>query len=394
MDDALLVRGFERVRDLARDRERLVNRQRARRQTLGERRAFHELEHEAADAVRPPPIHRSRRCADGSASPAPAPRVRSARAAPGSERKALATTLMATSRPSLVSRARYTSPIPPAPRRERICVRTDLPAHERRRAPRQPGRAPPRSPIGVRGTAPPSARAPAAPPPPVAAPRRLRMPPRRTRPAREHRGRAPRRRGLRYGCRRSGSVTALSPSSSRSNQSFASRQSRLTVSGDTWSTSAVSSTLKPPKKRNSIDPALPNVNRRQCLQGAIQRQHVHCRFRRRDEPFVQRHSLRRRRRVCDSRATARDRRARGASGGPKSPRKCARSCQRTRRASVNRRNASFTSAVVCNVWPRRSRPHVPASQPAQLRLHERRQLLERAIIAVAPRPQQLGDRPG
>ena len=38
--------------------------------------------------------------------------------------------------------------------------------------------------------------------------------------------------------------------------------------------------------------------------------------------------------------------------------------------------------------------HVPARQAAQLRLDERRQLLERAIIAVAPRPQQLGDRPG
>jgi len=43
-----------------------------------------------------------------------------------------------------------------------------------------------------------------------------------------------------------------SPSSSRSSHSFASRQSRLTVSDETWSTSAVSSTLKPPKNRNSI----------------------------------------------------------------------------------------------------------------------------------------------
>ena len=45
------MRRFERLRDLARDRECLLNRQRTRRQTLGERRAFHELEHEAADAV-------------------------------------------------------------------------------------------------------------------------------------------------------------------------------------------------------------------------------------------------------------------------------------------------------------------------------------------------------
>jgi hypothetical protein len=38
--------------------------------------------------------------------------------------------------------------------------------------------------------------------------------------------------------------------------------------------------------------------------------------------------------------------------------------------------------------------HVPSGQAAQLRLDERRELLERAIIAAAPRPQQLGDRPG
>ena len=46
VDDALLVGRFERLRDLARDRERLLNRQRTQGQTLGERRAFHELEHE------------------------------------------------------------------------------------------------------------------------------------------------------------------------------------------------------------------------------------------------------------------------------------------------------------------------------------------------------------
>ena len=51
MDDALLMRRLERVGDLARDRERLLNGSGARRQTLGQRRAFHELEHEAAHAV-------------------------------------------------------------------------------------------------------------------------------------------------------------------------------------------------------------------------------------------------------------------------------------------------------------------------------------------------------
>ena len=39
-------------------------------------------------------------------------------------------------------------------------------------------------------------------------------------------------------------------------------------------------------------------------------------------------------------------------------------------------------------------PHVPASQAAKLRLDERREPLEGVVFAVAPRPQQLGDRTG
>ena len=38
MDDALLVRGFERLGDLPRDRQRFVERQRPARDALGERR--------------------------------------------------------------------------------------------------------------------------------------------------------------------------------------------------------------------------------------------------------------------------------------------------------------------------------------------------------------------
>src|SRR5438093_259030 len=38
--------------------------------------------------------------------------------------------------------------------------------------------------------------------------------------------------------------------------------------------------------------------------------------------------------------------------------------------------------------------HVAASQAAKLRLHEWYEPLERALFAVAPRPQQLGNRPG
>ena len=42
------------------------------------------------------------------------------------------------------------------------------------------------------------------------------------------------------------------PESSRANQALANRESRITVSGATFRTTAVSSTVKPPKKRSSI----------------------------------------------------------------------------------------------------------------------------------------------
>jgi hypothetical protein len=42
------------------------------------------------------------------------------------------------------------------------------------------------------------------------------------------------------------------PVNSRKSQDRASRQSRMTVSGETFNTTAVSSTLRPPKNRSSI----------------------------------------------------------------------------------------------------------------------------------------------
>ena len=46
MDDPFLVRGFERLGDLARDRERLLDRHRPRAQPLGERLALDQLHDE------------------------------------------------------------------------------------------------------------------------------------------------------------------------------------------------------------------------------------------------------------------------------------------------------------------------------------------------------------
>ena len=52
MDDAVLVRGLERLGDLARDRERLGERQRPARDARREVVALDELHHERADAAR------------------------------------------------------------------------------------------------------------------------------------------------------------------------------------------------------------------------------------------------------------------------------------------------------------------------------------------------------
>ncbi len=61
---------------------------------------------------------------------------------------------------------------------------------------------------------------------------------------------------------------------SRASQALASLQSRRTVSGETFSTSAVSSTLKPPKKRNSTTRLFRGSTRARALQRIVQRDQV------------------------------------------------------------------------------------------------------------------------
>ena len=51
MDDARAMRRVERARDLHRNPQRLVERQRAFRQTIGERLAFDQFQHQRVDAV-------------------------------------------------------------------------------------------------------------------------------------------------------------------------------------------------------------------------------------------------------------------------------------------------------------------------------------------------------
>ena len=51
MNDPVLVGGFERLCDLLRDEKGFVQRDRAARNTLGERRAFDKLEDECTDSA-------------------------------------------------------------------------------------------------------------------------------------------------------------------------------------------------------------------------------------------------------------------------------------------------------------------------------------------------------
>ena len=51
MDDPAIVRRLQRVRNLPRNRQHLVWRQRARRQSIGERRPLRQLEHERLHAI-------------------------------------------------------------------------------------------------------------------------------------------------------------------------------------------------------------------------------------------------------------------------------------------------------------------------------------------------------
>ena len=52
MNDALLVRRFQRLGNLSGDRQRLVDRNRAGRDAIGERRAFDQFHHQRPSAVR------------------------------------------------------------------------------------------------------------------------------------------------------------------------------------------------------------------------------------------------------------------------------------------------------------------------------------------------------
>ena len=114
MDDAGTVSAIEGIGDLDTDLQRLRDRQRSLLQSLLQRLAGDVLHHQVVDAVLVADIVQDadvrvvqrRNAARFALEPLAATRI---------GRKAGGSTLMATVRSSRVSRARYTSPIPPAP---------------------------------------------------------------------------------------------------------------------------------------------------------------------------------------------------------------------------------------------------------------------------------------
>ena len=116
MDDALLVRGFERVRDSFRDLQRLVNRNCTARDALRQVVAFDQLHHEGPSC--PPAFFEAVDAGDTWMVEGGQDFSFALKARQPFRRRVQPTTgriLMATWRFSLVSVARYTSPMPPAP---------------------------------------------------------------------------------------------------------------------------------------------------------------------------------------------------------------------------------------------------------------------------------------
>ena len=111
MDDAALVRRFERLGDLPRDRQRFVERDRPPRDAIGQRRTVDQLHHEIVgpDVVQRADVRVVER-GDG------------AGLALETVAETFGATLIATSRPRRESRARYTAPMPPDPSVPTICT--------------------------------------------------------------------------------------------------------------------------------------------------------------------------------------------------------------------------------------------------------------------------------
>ena len=141
----------------------------------------------------------------------------------------------------------------------------------------------------------------------------------------------------------------------RNSQARASAHSRFTVAGELSRTVAVSSIESPPKKRRSTSLRLARRaspaprRRRRARAGRRDRARLHL-------GDVDRDALPLAAALVGGAARARDRRGCAASSTRRARRSARGSASRRRPGSTSRRYASWTSAVGCSVWSRRSRP--------------------------------------
>ena len=121
MDDAGVISGAERVGELSRVLQSPVERQRAQLQLFRERFSVNQRHHEKADAVVLADVVERTDVRVFERSNGASFAVQSAHGT-ADRGPRHDSTLMATVRSRRVSRARYTSPMPPAPSRRTICT--------------------------------------------------------------------------------------------------------------------------------------------------------------------------------------------------------------------------------------------------------------------------------
>ena len=185
------------------------------------------------------------------------------------------------------------------------------------------------------------------------------------------------------------SPSSVSPVSSRYSQILALLQSRLTVTGETLSTMAVSSTLRPPKKRISTTLHFARIDARQCVQRVIERHEVGAGIDAHENGLIQRDMLHAASafEVMTScmldQNTAHQLRGHREEMGPILP---------LHPLVIHQAHIGFIDqrgrleAVAAALTS-----HVAVRQAAELRIDDRRQLVERELVSVAPGAEQLAD---
>ena len=202
---------------------------------------------------------------------------------------------------------------------------------------------------------------------------------------------------VRIGSKRRASSSKLSlvgraAFSSRISHAFASRQSRITVSGDTPSAAAVSSTVRPPKNRISTTLALRSSIFASASSASSSRDEIAARFGD-HQRFVERHRLRAaapllivlRPREVDEDAAHQARRHRQEMDAVLPV-----DLLRADQAQVGLVDQRGRLQAV----PGALASHAAARDAMQLLVDERHQLLEGGFVAATPREQQAGDAAG